>query len=208
VRTGPLKVAVVNDYEVIVAGVHAMLKPYHERVEVVEIDVDRKPAQIVDVALFDTYGQPHLGLGAIRSLSASPRVGAVAVYTWTLTTADRTSAQRAGAGGVIAKSLPAGDLIGALVAVARGQFVVTRGFRSGGDGRWPGSHWGLTGRESEVLALLSTGLTNQAISDVLSISENTVRTHLKAVFRKLGVSNRSQAVAKAVTDPSFATGPS
>jgi DNA-binding NarL/FixJ family response regulator len=46
---------------------------------------------------------------------------------------------------------------------------------------------------------------NKAIAEALFVSENTVRTHLKAVFRKLGVTNRSQAVARALGDESFAT---
>jgi DNA-binding CsgD family transcriptional regulator len=46
---------------------------------------------------------------------------------------------------------------------------------------------------------------NRAMAEALFVSENTVRTHLKAVFRKLGVTNRSQAVARALGDESFAT---
>jgi DNA-binding NarL/FixJ family response regulator len=57
------------------------------------------------------------------------------------------------------------------------------------------------------LALLATGLPNRAIADALFLTDNTVRTHLKSVFRKLEVSNRSQAVARAMTDGSFAVDP-
>jgi DNA-binding NarL/FixJ family response regulator len=203
----PPRVAVVNDYEVIVAGVRGMLEPYRDRVEVVEIDVDHDPDHVVDVALFDTYGQPHLGLDRVRSLVASERVGAVVLYSWTLTKANRAAASRAGARGYIAKALSAGELVDALEAVAGGQFVETVGFRGGSDGQWPGAHWRLTGRESEVLAMLATGLPNRAIADALFVSENTVRTHLKAIFQKLGVTNRSQAVARALTDPTFGTRP-
>jgi DNA-binding NarL/FixJ family response regulator len=55
--------------------------------------------------------------------------------------------------------------------------------------------------------MLATGLPNRAIGDALFVSENTVRTHLKAVFRKLEVTSRSQAIARALTDPTFATRP-
>ena len=55
--------------------------------------------------------------------------------------------------------------------------------------------------------MLATGLPNRAIGDALFVSENTVRTHLKAVYRKLGVTSRSQAVARALTDPTFTTRP-
>ena len=204
----PPRVAVVNDYEVIVAGVRGMLAPYRERVNVVEIDVKKNPDQVVDIALFDTYGQPILGLDRVRSLVADGRVGTVAIYTWTLTGASRAAAHRVGARGLIAKALPAGELVDALVAVAGGRLVDTGRFRGGTGGQWPGSQWGLTGRESEVLAMVvATGLPNRAIGDALFVSENTVRTHLKAVFRKLGITSRSQAVARALTDPTFATRP-
>ena len=89
--------------------------------------------------------------------------------------------------------------------MAGGQVIETGGFRGGTQGAWPGSQWGLTTRESETLALLAVGMANRAIAEALFVSENTVRTHLKAVFRKLSVSSRSQAVARALSDPGFAT---
>ena len=70
-----LRVAIVNDYEVIVAGVMAMLAPQRYRVDVVELDVQQDPENNVDVALFDSYGQPGLGLHRIRSLVTDGRVG-------------------------------------------------------------------------------------------------------------------------------------
>ncbi|HSN74992.1 MAG TPA: response regulator [Anaerolineae bacterium] len=65
--------------------------------------------------------------------------------------------------------------------------------------RLPGSAEGdLTARELEVLALLKQGMTNKEIAEVLVISENTVKRHLKAVFTKLEVNTRSAAVARAI----------
>jgi DNA-binding NarL/FixJ family response regulator len=61
-----------------------------------------------------------------------------------------------------------------------------------------GSLADLTAREIEVLELLVRGLTNKEIADVLVISDNTVKRHLKAIFAKLDVGTRSAAVAKAV----------
>jgi DNA-binding NarL/FixJ family response regulator len=147
-------------------------------------------------------------VGRIRSLAEDVNVGAVAVYTWNLTQAGRESAYRAGARGLIAKSLPAASVVDALHDLADGKTVETEGFRGGMQGAWPGSQWRLSSRESEVLALLATGMPNQSIAEALFVSENTVRTHLKAVFRKLSVTNRSQAVARALSDPSFTTRPS
>ena len=197
----------VNDYEVIVAGVGAMLEHHRDRVVVVEIDVGREPDHVVDVALFDTYGQPRYGLDRVASLMANDHVGALALYSWTLTRASRAAAHRLGARGLVAKSLPADALVDAIVRIGAGESVETGGFYARSEGPWPGLQWGLTGRESEVLAMLSTGMRNRAIADALFVSENTVRTHLKAVFKKLGVVNRSEAVAHALTDPTFATRP-
>ncbi len=127
----PLQVAIVNDYELIVAGVRAMLAPHRNRVGVVELDVDQDPEHAVDVALFDSYGQPGLGLHRVRSLADNERVGAVAVYTWSLTETSRAAASNAGARGLIAKALSAEELVDSLEAVAQGQLVETGGFRGG-----------------------------------------------------------------------------
>jgi DNA-binding NarL/FixJ family response regulator len=201
--TACVRVAIVNDYEVIVAGVRNMLLPYQDWVDVVELDVRTNPDHAVDVALFDTYGQPALGLERIRSLAANRRIGAVAVYTWSATPATRKAALEAGARGIIAKALPAADLVEAIQAVTAGRPVDTGRFGVASHGTWPGSQWALTPRESETLALLTTGMGNRAMAEALFVSENTIRTHLKAVFKKLGVTSRSQAVARALNDSAF-----
>jgi ATP/maltotriose-dependent transcriptional regulator MalT len=56
----------------------------------------------------------------------------------------------------------------------------------------------LTERESQVLALLIEGRSNRAIASALYVSIDTVKTHLRAVYRKLGVANRTQAVVRAL----------
>jgi ATP/maltotriose-dependent transcriptional regulator MalT len=56
---------------------------------------------------------------------------------------------------------------------------------------------GLTAREQQILDLIAEGLTNRQISSNLSISESTVENHIHHIFMKLGISNRSQAVAHA-----------
>ena len=57
--------------------------------------------------------------------------------------------------------------------------------------------------ESEVAAFLVQGLSNQEMADALCISEHTVKSHLKAIFQKTGVSSRTQAVAHLAGDPAF-----
>ncbi len=147
----------------------------------------------------------HLGLHRVRSLVEDERVAAVAIYTWSLTETSRAAAYAQALGALVPEGLSAEELVDSLEAVAQGQVVETGGFRPGVQGQWPGSSWGLSARESEVLALVASGLSNRAIAEALFVSDNTVRTHLKAVFRKLGVTSRSQAAGRALTDESFLT---
>jgi DNA-binding NarL/FixJ family response regulator len=57
----------------------------------------------------------------------------------------------------------------------------------------------LTQRETDILALLAEGKSNRDISRALFLSEKTVKAHLAAIFRKLGVANRTQAAMAAVS---------
>ena len=62
-------------------------------------------------------------------------------------------------------------------------------------GDWPGREQGLSARESEVLALITQGLSNQEIAERTYLSINSVKTYIRTGYRKIGVSRRSQAVA-------------
>jgi DNA-binding CsgD family transcriptional regulator len=61
-----------------------------------------------------------------------------------------------------------------------------------------GSEYSLTQREHDILALLAEGRSNREIAGRLYLSEKTVKAHLAAIFRKLGVTNRTQAAMMAV----------
>ncbi len=97
-----------------------------------------------------------------------------------------------------AGELPAGisarQLDAALRAIAAG--LVVRAPDSAGFGPAEETAAPLTRRELEILALLGEGLSNKAIARQLGISAHTVKFHLEAVFDKLGVASRAEAVAK------------
>jgi hypothetical protein len=69
----PIRVAVVNDYEVVVAGLAAMLAPYSHRVQVVELDERTPMRSEVDVVLVDPFGKAGRGPTTIRELAADTR---------------------------------------------------------------------------------------------------------------------------------------
>jgi DNA-binding NarL/FixJ family response regulator len=103
--------------------------------------------------------------------------------------------------------MSAAEIVDALEAVQRGETVVPRvseveapedasvddEARTAGD--WPGRGLGLTARESEVIALITQGYSNQEIADRTYLSINSVKTYIRTAYRKVGVSRRSQAVA-------------
>jgi DNA-binding NarL/FixJ family response regulator len=197
------RVALVNDYEIVLRGVESMLRPFRDRIEVVEIDVERNPGCVVDVALFDTYGHPKLGLDRISSLARDPHVGAVAVYTWSFSPERFTAARAAGAKGLLAKSMSADALVEAIELLARDEEVVTTHFGRSVRQPWPGHDMGLTLRESEVAIFLAQGLRNRDIASALWVSENTVKTHLKSIFQKTSVTSRAEAIVRISRDASF-----
>ena len=64
---------------------------------------------------------------------------------------------------------------------------------------WSGADAGLTPREAEVLALITAGLSNQAICERLVVSPNSVKSYIRSCYRKIGVESRTQAVLWGLT---------
>ena len=198
------RVALVNDYELVLRGLAALLDPFRDRIRVVELDIGHSvPHAPVDIALFDTYGHPHNGLDRVRELADDrPRVGAVVVYTWAITNEQCEAVVAAGARGVIAKSEPAEALVHALLAIDEGEMVVSPAF--GARTATPGPATTSASRRGERGGgIPREGLSNREMADALSISEHTVKSHLKAIFQKTGVASRAQAVARIAGDPGF-----
>ena len=190
-----VRVAVANDYEVVIAGVRAMLEQFNDRVAVVDAVLVGEPLdEPVDVVLFDTFGRPDDAVGGVKRLLDTDGVGRVALYTGAPRPTQVASALEAGASGVLSKARPAAALVEALERIHRGERVV-----DGNGGHqpvpWPGSSRGLTARQSEVVALLLQGLSNQEIAEALFVDVNTVKTHLRHAYKALGVRSRAQALA-------------
>jgi DNA-binding NarL/FixJ family response regulator len=192
---GPVRIAIVNDYELVVRGVAALLEPYADRVAVLELDAKVAVVQDVDVILYDTFGQVQ-GDGLDLDHLVENHDAKVAIFSWNLQPDLVSRSIQSGASGYLSKSLQGEELVRAIEAVHAGQVVVpTRS--SGRDreaGDWPGKTRGLTAREAEIIALITQGLSNQEIATRSYLSINSVKTYIRTAYRKMGVSSRSQAV--------------
>ncbi len=78
----PPTVSIVNDYEIIVRGLAAMLEPYTERIRIVELDAGREPEVNADVALFDTFAGRRHSLERAEKMVLGQTVRHVVLYTW------------------------------------------------------------------------------------------------------------------------------
>jgi len=192
-----IRIALVNDYEVVVAGVAHLLDRYRDRVVVTEIDLTEPVAEVVDIALYDNFAQGEADHDDIEALIASPQAQRVVVYTWNFDDDLVQAALTKGTDGYLSKAVPASDLVDALERVHAGEVVVSeapnRGRLSVGQD-WPGRSEGLTERESEILALITQGRTNSEIGAITYLSINSIKTHIRSAYRKIGATSRTQAV--------------
>ena len=205
--SGPVTVALLNDFDIVVNGLAEMLSPFDDlavvEMSVGNVHIDRH----VNVALYDTFGRRGMPWSELDDVVASARADHIVVFTFTFVGEVIAEALERGVSGYLWKGTSAEQLAESIRRVAAGETVVDRApypvMREGGY-RWPFAEYGLSARESEVLALMTEGLTNPAIAEALYVSRETVKSHVKQVLKKLGVSSRVEAATMAVSDPSFA----
>jgi DNA-binding NarL/FixJ family response regulator len=192
----PLRIAIANDYEIVVEGLAQMLKPFEDRVRVVETVANEPVSQDVDIVLYDNFGQPHHKDLDFDGLLGQARARHLVIYTWHTDPVLVDIALDVGATGYLPKNLTADELVAALERINAGEVVapVTSPEPRPGRGDWPGRTFGLSERESEIIALITQGLTNDQIADRAYLSINTVKSYIRTAYRKMGVRSRSQAV--------------
>ncbi len=191
----PIRLALVDDYEVVLVGLTHMFDAYRDRIEVVDLVIGERVTVDVDVALLDTFAQPEADGGDVATLVANGHAARVAVYTWSFDRQLIESALQQGARGYLSKTLPAAALVDALERIHAGDVVISESPRSratvGLD--WPGRSEGLSDREAEILALVTQAKSNAEIAAVTYLSINTVKSYLRNLYRKIGVRTRTEA---------------
>jgi two-component system, NarL family, response regulator LiaR len=190
----PIRVALVNDYEIIVQGLSSMLSPYSERVRVVEMRVGAEPKRHADVALFDTFAGRRHAVDRARDMVQQGHVEHVLLYTWDAAPEFLVLAAEAGVSGVALKSHEGPALVDIIERVANGERIGLENVRRGRHARAPDA---LSTREQEVLALIALGMSNAEIGSELFLSVDTIKTYVRRLYQKLGAKNRAQAALHA-----------
>ena len=214
----PVRVVLIDDHQMVIEGLKAMLAPFAGRVEVVgEASGADKAMSVIseldpDIVLCDVRMAGVSGLDLcrdIRGRDPGRKVILLSVYD------DEQylfQAMRVGASGYLLKGISSDELVRQLEGVHAGGTAIDAGLAARAaetaarlqcNPFWPGARHGLTQRESEILSLVVTGLSNRGIAAKLVIGEETVKTHLSSVYRKLGVGDRTSAAAMALREGIF-----
>jgi len=199
----PIQILIVDDHEIVRRGIAFLLSDHPDFMLIGEASngeqaVEQCAKLEPDIVLMDLRMPKMDGVQATRLIRARyPRVRVI-VLTCANDQAAVTNAMQAGAISYLEKDVPHEHLAAAIRAAYKGnrtlspqasQALINAAIDP------PKPVYALTERETEVLTLMIEGLTNPEIAERLSVSRSTVKYHVSALFSKLGVVNRSEAVA-------------
>lgn len=208
-----MKILIVDDHALVRRGMNYVVKEGFPDAEVVEAESAATALEHMrgganpDLALVDVRMPDLDGLELLRAIKADwPDMPVIMLSTYE----NAPYVKRAladGAAGYLLKDATPEDLSQAINVALSGSGnvlsprVIQNLFEDQSDGSSANgrrNEYSLTDREHDILALLSEGRSNRDIAQRLFLSEKTVKAHLAAIFRKLGVTNRTQAAMVAV----------
>jgi DNA-binding NarL/FixJ family response regulator len=198
-----IRVAVADDHPVVRGGLVALLAEASD-IDVVGAAADGEALLALarevrpDVVLTDLRMPRMGGAEATRRILAELPDTRVLVLTTYDSDADILAATEAGATGYLLKAAPPLEIFAAVRAVARGERAMAPTVARALADRQQAPSAALSAREQQVLARMKAGSTNAAIGRALFIGEATVKTHVQSIFSKLGVRDRTSAVAVAL----------
>jgi two-component system, NarL family, response regulator LiaR len=203
--SSPIRVLVVDDHGMVRFGLRGYLESVPNLQVVGEASSGEQALELmesvdVDIVLMDLVLPGMSGADATREIAKRYQSVRVIILTSFLDDAHILPAIRAGAAGYLLKDITPDDLSKAVIATFNGQSVLhPKVMAQLASNLTPESQMAvgllstLSERELEVLRLLTHGLQNNEVAEQLSVSENTVRTHISNILTKLDLRDRTQA---------------
>ena len=205
-----MKVLLIDDHALFRVGLEGLLERRGIGVsqagdgrEGIRLAASLKP----DVILLDLRMPEISGLEILKQLHQQEPATPIVMLTTSDDESDLVDALRNGASGYLLKDMAPDELVAALRDIVAGEMVVAPGLtavlakviKAGDSAENESSPFAsLTPREFEILCHLAEGQSNKAIARDLDISDGTVKLHVKAILRKLGVHSRIEAAVMAV----------
>jgi len=200
-REQPIRIFIVDDHPVVVAGLTSMLGTQTGMVVAGcasggEEALEMLRSLAVDLLLLDLRMPGMNGVDTLHALSRANIHIRTIILTSYETDEDIYRAVQAGAQGYLLKDALQAEMVEAIWTVYAGKRYFPRHVADRLAERMTRSE--LTARELEVLHMLARGLTNKEIGAALDISGNTVRNHVNSIIEKLEVSDRTEAATSAI----------
>jgi len=198
-----IRVLVVDDHPIVRGGIVALLSTADDisvvgegsdGAEAVRLAIELEP----DVVLMDLR-MPGLDgdEATAQILAAKPQLRVLILTTYESDSSILTAIE-AGASGYLLKAAPQDEILAGVRSVARGEVALAPSIAALLVKRVSAPSVTLSPRETQVLKLVAQGASNPSIAKELFVSEATIKTHLLHVFEKLGVSDRTRAVTRAM----------
>jgi len=209
----PVRILVADDHALFRKGITSLLGGEPDFEVVAEATNGREAVEKArelgpDIILMDLSMPEMDGLQATRRIKEEIPNARIVILTVEETDRNLFEAVKSGAQGYLLKKIEPQALFGTIRGVMRGEASISRAMafklmeefsRQASGVRPPeGRVAELTGREKEILILVSQGKSNKEIAAVVSLAENTVKNHLKNILEKLHLENRVQAATYAM----------
>ncbi|OWL91389.1 response regulator [Halopseudomonas aestusnigri] len=196
------RLLLIDDHQIYLDGLSLTLGSLCEGVR---LDHARNAAEALqqvretpyDLILLDLQLPDSSGLSLMQKLRAADAMVPIAILSASNSPSDLEAALQLGAAGFISKTTDGKTLLDAVTQLLYGAQVVIGDTALKIDRQTSAREVGITPRQLEILDLLAEGLPNKVICQRLSLSEDTVKTHLKALFSSLDCHNRTECVTQA-----------